>query len=105
MFTFGKNLHSMKFQLKKYSYSLLFLSFFLFSFGARAQFNVTPIAKGAIHPEKEGFVYALPRNTVCVEIMVDRTETVKVLMLILLLNILAFNKCPRQILPDMPSVR
>ena len=67
----------MNFQLKNYSYSFLFLSFFLFSFGARAQFNVTPIAKGAIHPEKEGFVYALPRNTVSVEITVDRTETFK----------------------------
>ena len=67
----------MKFQIKKYSYPLLLIPFFLFSPGAWAQFNVTPLAKGAIHPEKEGFVYALPRNTVCVELTVDKTETFK----------------------------
>lgn len=77
MFTFGKNLHPMKFQFKKSCYSLLFISFFLFSFAAQAQFNVTALSKGGIHPEKEGFVYALPRNTVCVEITVDKTETFK----------------------------
>ena len=67
----------MKPLLKKYSYLLLLIPFFMYSFAARAQFNVTPLAKGAIHPEKEGFVYALPRNTVCVELTVDKTETFK----------------------------
>lgn len=77
MFTFGKNLLPMKFQFKKFSFPLFLISFFLLSFAARAQFNVTPVAKGTIHPDKEGFVYALPRNTLCVELTVDRTETLK----------------------------
>ena len=67
----------MKFQFKNYSYFLLLIPFFLLSLEARAQFNVTSIAKEPIHPDKEGFVYALPRNTICVEITVDKTETLK----------------------------
>ena len=67
----------MKYQLKKFSNLLIFIPFFLLSSPAKAQFNVTPIAREAIHPDKEGFLYALPLNTVCVEIMVDKTETTK----------------------------
>lgn len=67
----------MTFQFKKYSYLLLLIPFLLLSIEAGAQYNVISIVKEAIHPEKEGFVYALPMSTICVEITVDRTETVK----------------------------
>lgn len=67
----------MKSFVEKYSHWLIIVTIVCFSIEARAQFNVYPIAKSAINPAKEGFVYALPRNTISVNISVEKSEIFK----------------------------
>lgn len=54
-------------------FSLLFFSFT----ESKAQLNVIPFSKGILSPELDGIIYSLPRNIVCVEISVVKTELVK----------------------------
>jgi hypothetical protein len=63
--------------LEKHSHWLLIVPLVCFSFVARAQFNVYPLAKAAIDPEKDGFIYALPRNTISITISVGKSEIFK----------------------------
>ncbi len=77
MFTFDKKLEIMKSFVEKHSHWLIIFPFICFSFVARAQFNVYPVDKAAVAPAKEGFVYSLPRNTISVNISVEKSEIFK----------------------------
>jgi len=61
----------------KPGYIFLLFFFFINIHGSRAQFNVISVSQGKLNPEKEGILYALPLNTVCVEISLVKTETFK----------------------------
>jgi hypothetical protein len=77
MFTFEKKIQMMKSFFGKYSHWLIMVSILCFSYGARAQFNVYPLAGTTINPAAEGLIYALPRNTVTVTISVEKSEIFK----------------------------
>jgi len=67
----------MKLSLENMAKYLIFsLLFFSFS-ESKAQLNVIPFSKGILTPEMDGIIYSLPRNIVCVEISVVKTELVK----------------------------
>lgn len=77
MFTFDKKLQMMKSFVEKHSHWLIIVPLVCFSFVARAQFNVYPLAKTTIDPAKDGLVYALPRNTISITISVEKLEIFK----------------------------
>lgn len=71
-----KNTH-MKLSLENFAKYLVFSLLFFHFTELKAQLNVIPFSKGVISPEMDGIIYSLPRNIVCVEISVVKTELFK----------------------------
>lgn len=67
----------MKLSLENFAKYLIFSLLFFHFTELKAQLNVIPLSKGVLSAEMDGIVYSLPRNIVCVEVTVVKTESFK----------------------------